>query len=850
MSQNTEGRVLNGHFRDQPLTDHQPTLTTTEETAMPETPNSSSASTTDSATLLEMQRVAAALKNGDVKARASLPDAEGEASEVLAVINSLAEHIEKRERYYSDLLGSISTCVQLADENYTITYMNPALNQMFKDAEQEIRTQLPHFDSAKLLGVNMDVFHRKADHQRQMLAGIKKPHHAEIRLGNRTFSLVATPLFDEQGKRYSTVVEWLDISVWKNLTSCLEAMSKGDISSPLVATEDCKGSALILRNAAYTLQSSLKGFIRDMQHLAEEHHKGNTDVCLESSQFEGAFRDMASGVNEMVANHMQVTKKAMACVKDFGEGNFDAMLEAFPGQQVYINHTVELVRENLKGLIDELQRLILSASTGQLSERGRTGQLKGNFAGLVEGINRMLDEILLPINEGNRVLRQISSGNLSDKMDIECHGDHQRMKNAINDVHTWLTHLIDFVTRIANGDLTATMEKASSEDQIHEWLMLLKSNIGSVSGEAATLSQAIVDGDLSIRPEVAQYEGDYRRIMESFENAFVGLNNTFYQIVDTVERVGRSASELNAASQNMAATSEEQSASVEQVTSNLEETDSQVKANTDNAKAANQLVIGTSEAANQGRQKMEEMVEAMNAINGSALSIAKIIKVIDEIAFQTNLLALNAAVEAARAGQHGRGFAVVAQEVRNLAGRSAKAARETAELIENSSRRVNEGVAIAAETREALNQIVTNVVKVKDLVAEITMASMEQSRGVSQINIAMGQVAKSAQESSQQATELASSSHELSEAANRMREEMGRFRLRERLLPVGGSFPGLDNLSPDLIRQLQLLLAQHNVQQASAPQALARPVAPMVKSSSSPRNVLPLDHDERGYGGF
>jgi methyl-accepting chemotaxis protein len=736
------------------------------------------------------------------------------------------------------------------------TYMNPAVIQMFQAAEDEIRTQLPHFNTAKLMGMNMDHFHRNPAHQRRMLAGLKQPHHAEIRLGNRTFSLVATPLFDAQGKHTSTVVEWLDISVWKNLTSCLEAMSKGDISSPLTAAETCKGSALILRNAAHTLQDTLKNFIADMQHLSREHESGNTTVHLEADRFEGAFHDMAQGINEMVAGHVGVTRKAMACVQQFGEGNFDAALESFPGEQAYINETIELVRKNLKGLVNELQRLIVSASAGQLSERGETSQLKGHFAGLIEGINRMLDEILLPIDEGNRVLRQISGGNLAEKMEIDCHGDHQRMKLAINGVHAWLTHLIDFVTRIANGDLSAQMDKASSSDQIHEWLMLLKRNINSVVRDAATLSQAIVDGDLQKRPDIAGYQGDYRLIMEAFENAFTGLNDTLYQIVDTVERVSRSAGELNAASQNMAATSEEQSASVEQVTSNLEETDSQVRANTDNARTANQLVIGASEAANQGRQKMEQMVEAMNAINHSAQSISRIIKVIDEIAFQTNLLALNAAVEAARAGQHGRGFAVVAQEVRNLAGRSAKAARETAELIENSSRRVNEGVTMAAETRDSLNQIVSNVVKVKDLVAEITMASTEQSRGVSQINVAMGQVAKAAQQSSQQATELAASSRELSEAANSMHDEVGRFRLRERSFAAGGPLSSLDQLSPELILQLQRLLAAQNAlpdsrSRTGAARAGAAPVqsAPS-PAAAAPKNVLPLDQDERGYGGF
>ena len=173
------------------------------------------------------------------------------------------------------------------------------------------------------------------------------------------------------------------------------------------------------------------------------------------------------------------------------------------------------------------------------------------------------------------------------------------------------------------------------------------------------------------------------------------------------------------------------------------------------------------------------MTSAMDSISRSSQEIAKIIKVIDEIAFQTNLLALNAAVEAARAGQHGRGFAVVAQEVRNLAERSAKAARSTAELIEDSNRRVQEGVSISTETATSLGEIVQNVVKVKDLVAEIAAASEEQSKALGQINIAMSQVSQGTQSNSAQSEELASTADELGGLADRLREEVARFQLRK-----------------------------------------------------------------------
>ena len=129
----------------------------------------------------------------------------------------------------------------------------------------------------------------------------------------------------------------------------------------------------------------------------------------------------------------------------------------------------------------------------------------------------MLDAILLPIGEGNRILGQIRGGNLREKVEIACKGDHEKMKNAINGVHDWLTELIAYVTKIANGDMTASMAKASDQDQIHEWLVLLKNNINALAADISLLAKATVDGKLAIRANASKHQGEFRKIVEGFD---------------------------------------------------------------------------------------------------------------------------------------------------------------------------------------------------------------------------------------------------------------------------------------------------------------------------------------------
>ena len=246
------------------------------------------------------------------------------------------------------------------------------------------------------------------------------------------------------------------------------------------------------------------------------------------------------------------------------------------------------------------------------------------------------------------------------------------------------------------------------------------------------------------------------------------LKRIIYSLTEGSEQVSSAAGQVSSASQSLAEGATEQAAGLEETSSSLEEMSSMTKQNADNAQQANTLAGEARKAADNGAEAMDRMNTAIQDIQKSSDETAKIIKVIDEIAFQTNLLALNAAVEAARAGEAGKGFAVVAEEVRNLAMRSAEAAKNTSELIEESVKNSKNGVDIATEVGKVLTGIVEGIGKTSDLVGEIDAASQEQAQGIEQVNTAVNQMDKVTQQNAANAEESASASEELSAQAEQM----------------------------------------------------------------------------------
>nr|HQU86633.1 methyl-accepting chemotaxis protein [Pyrinomonadaceae bacterium] len=478
-------------------------------------------------------------------------------------------------------------------------------------------------------------------------------------------------------------------------------------------------------------------------------------------------------------------------------------------------------------------------------------------------------------------LRAVSDGDVNQTFDYQSKDEIGELADAYRNLNGYIKEIANAVEGLGKGDLSANVAARSSQDVLAMSLKETTNSLKNITAEMNVLIDAAKVGNLSSRGDESKfrgvykemigginqmvdaittpiheasdvlekiadrdltaqvkgdYKGDFAKIKNSLNQAASNLDDGFQQVALSAEQVAAAAGQISGGSQSLAQSASEQASTIEEVSSSLQEISSMTQQNATNSKEARSLSDNARTSTERGMHSMDQLSEAIGKIKDSSDSTAKIVKTIEEIAFQTNLLALNAAVEAARAGDAGKGFAVVAEEVRNLAMRSAEAAKTTAQLIDEAVTNTNHGVNLNDEVKKNLAEINEQIEKVSVVVSEIAAASDQQSQGVSQINIAIEQMNGVTQQAAANSEESASAAEELSSQSQEMLSLIARYKLTN----MQGNF------APQTYNYNKVKVSPTNgfSNVAKAPKKTVKKSngkAPKAESNSSLENFIPFD---------
>ncbi len=589
----------------------------------------------------------------------------------------------------------------------------------------------------------------------------------------------------------------------------LAQISSGKIDELIAQTY--KGDHEKMKQAVNNVAVVVQALQKELARLTEASREGQLSDRGKPEQFQGAYAEIVRGVNTMLDAILLPIGEGNRILAQISSGKIDELIaQAYKGDHEKMKQAVNNVAIVVQTLQKEMARLTEASREGQLSDRGKPEHFQGAYADIVRGVNTMLDAILLPIGEGNRILAQISSGKIDELIAQTYKGDHEKMKQAVNniaivlqDLHKELARLTDasnagqlsergkddqfrgayaeivrgvnsvldaviaplnftagYIDRISKGDIPPQIT-----DTYHGDFNTIKDNLNTLiqaMNEITTAAEEIADGNLTV---VVRERSPQDKLMQALSTMVGGITKVVTDIRGIAGEVAAASQSISTASVEVSKGASAQAASAEEASSSMEEMVSNIKQNADNAQQTDKIANKSASDAKESGQSVAEAVTAMK-------EIASKISIIEEIARQTNLLALNAAIEAARAGEHGKGFAVVAAEVRKLAERSQKAAGEINQLSGTT-------VTVSGKAGEMLQKLVPDIQRTAELVQEITAASKEQDTGAEQINKALQQLEKVIQQNASASEQMAATTEELSAQSDQLVSALSFFRTGE-----------------------------------------------------------------------
>ena len=504
-----------------------------------------------------------------------------------------------------------------------------------------------------------------------------------------------------------------------------------DAASTNVMVADAGNDIVYMNNAANTLFAELESDLRkELPQFSAKNLIGrNIDVFHKNPSHQKNLLANLRGMHkaQFIVGGRTVQFTANPIFDDKG-ARLGTVVE-------WYDKTQELAAER------ETLMVVEAVNKGDLGKRIPEDGKVGFYAVMAKNLNQVVANVSDVVDDVHKLVKAASSGDLSQRMVFE-----------------------------GKPGLTKTLGSGIND---------LVEEMANVVGEVQKLVDAANAGDLTQRIPVEGKGGLFQRVGGGVNGLVQNMAGVISQVKEAASEVHRGADEISQGNTHLSQRTEEQASSLVETASSMDEMTSTVKQNADNAGQANQLAVAARDQAEKGGAVVAKAVRAMTEINDSSKKIADIIGVIDEIAFQTNLLALNAAVEAARAGEQGRGFAVVATEVRNLAGRSATAAKEIKGLIQDSVKKVDEGSLLVTQSGATLEQIVAAVKKVTDIVAEIAAASQEQSAGIEQVNKAVMQLDELTQQNAALVEEASAASQSMADQARGLNETMAAYKVED-----------------------------------------------------------------------